>query len=98
VLRSLPWSVETSRRGPPLSLWLCAAPVGLVAEWSLFGWADGRDWVPDLLTGWVLIGCGLVGWSRRPESRTPAPFKPATRRIFPRATKPLAPSIQATCR
>jgi signal transduction histidine kinase len=26
------------------------------------------EWLPDLLTGWCLIGCGLVGWSRRPES------------------------------
>jgi signal transduction histidine kinase len=26
--------------------------------------------VPDLLTGWCLIGCGLAGWMRRPQSRS----------------------------
>jgi signal transduction histidine kinase len=36
----------------------------------LYGWADPRDWAPDLLTGWTMIGCGLAGWSRRPQSRS----------------------------
>jgi signal transduction histidine kinase len=49
-----------------------AAVVGIAAEWRLYGWADPRDWVPDLLTGWSLIACGLVGWSRRPQSRSGA--------------------------
>jgi signal transduction histidine kinase len=44
--------------------------VGIAAEWVLYGWGDPRDWVPDLVTGWSLIGCGLVAWSRRPESRS----------------------------
>ena len=44
--------------------------IGLVAEWRLFGWAAPRSWIPDLLTGWTLLGCGLVAWSRRPESRS----------------------------
>jgi signal transduction histidine kinase len=35
----------------------------------LFGWDDSRHWVPDLVTGWTLIACGLVAWSRRTEER-----------------------------
>jgi signal transduction histidine kinase len=46
--------------------------VGLAAAWRLYGWAMPGSWVPDLLTGWTLIGCGLAGWTRRPESRSGA--------------------------
>ena len=49
-----------------LLLWPAGAAVGIAAEWILFGWADPRHWVPDLVTGWTLIACGLVAWSRRP--------------------------------
>jgi signal transduction histidine kinase len=45
---------------------------GIAAEWVFFGWGDSRHWVPDLVTGWTLIACGLVAWSRRPESRSGA--------------------------
>jgi signal transduction histidine kinase len=51
-----------------LLLWPAAVAVGIAAESSLYGWADWGAWVADLLTGWTLIGCGLVGWSRRPAS------------------------------
>ena len=34
---------------------------------SPFGWSEPGDWLPDLVVGWILIACGLVGWSRRPE-------------------------------
>ena len=27
-------------------------------------------WIPDLVTGWTLIACGLVAWSRRGDSRS----------------------------
>ena len=59
-------------RLPRLQLLLLPAGVaiGLVAEWRLFGWAAPRFWIPDLLTGWTLLGCGFVAWSRRPESRS----------------------------
>jgi hypothetical protein len=30
------------------------------------------DWAPDLLAGWTMIACGLIGWSRRPQSRSGA--------------------------
>jgi signal transduction histidine kinase len=51
-----------------LLLWPAGVVVGVAAEWRLYGWADPGDWVPDLLTGWCLIGCGLAAWSRRPQS------------------------------
>ncbi len=68
MLRSLPWSVESSPRWLRLSLWPAAAVAGITAEANLYGWAEPRDWAPDLLTGWFLIGCGLVAWSQRPAS------------------------------
>ena len=42
--------------------------LGLVAESRLYGWNGSRSWIPDLLAGWTLLACGLVGWSRRPRS------------------------------
>lgn len=55
-----------------LLLWPAGAVLGIAAEWISFGWGDPRHWVPDLVTGWTLIACGLVAWSRRPESRSGA--------------------------
>jgi signal transduction histidine kinase len=55
-----------------LLLWPAGAAFGIAAEWIFFGWGDPREWVPDLVTGWTLIACGLVAWSRRPESRSGA--------------------------
>jgi signal transduction histidine kinase len=55
-----------------LLLWPAGAVFGIAAEWVFFGWGDPRHWVPDLVTGWTLIACGLVAWSRRPESRSGA--------------------------
>jgi signal transduction histidine kinase len=57
--------------------WLAAVAVGLTAEWVGYGWADPRHWIPDLAVGWTFIGCGLVAWARRPESRT-GPLMAAT--------------------
>jgi signal transduction histidine kinase len=59
-------------RAPRLILWPAGAALGIAAEWIYFGWADPRHWVPDLVTGWTLIACGLIGWSRRTDSRTGA--------------------------
>jgi signal transduction histidine kinase len=36
------------------------AALGIVAEHSLYGWGNAGAWVPDLLTGWCLIACGLL--------------------------------------
>jgi signal transduction histidine kinase len=52
-----------------LLLWPAGAALGIAAEWISFGGVAPRHWVPDLVTGWTLIACGLVAWSRRPESR-----------------------------
>ena len=43
-----------------------AVVLGLAAERSLYGFADVRDWLPDVLAGWVLVGCGVavVGTAR----------------------------------
>src|SRR5262245_51299165 len=49
---------------------LAGVAVGLSAEWVGFGWGDPRHWIPDLAVGWTLIGCGLVAWDRRRDSRT----------------------------
>ena len=58
-------------------IWLAGVALGLAAEWVGFGWGDPRRWIPDLAVGWTLIGCGLVAWERRPESRT-GPLMAAT--------------------
>jgi signal transduction histidine kinase len=49
-------------------LWPAGALLGLGAEWVAFGWDDPRHWIPDLVTGWTLIACGLVAWSRRGDT------------------------------
>ena len=59
------WLAEPTGRWVWLLLWPAGAVVGIAAEWRLYGWADPGDWVPDLLTGWTMIACGLAGWSRR---------------------------------
>src|SRR6266540_3968590 len=59
------------------ALWPAGAALGILAEQLYFGWGDARHWVPDLVTGWSLILFGLIGWSRRPESRS-GPLMAAT--------------------
>jgi signal transduction histidine kinase len=54
------------------ALWPTGAALGILAERLYFGWGAARHWIPDLVTGWSLIACGLFGWSRRPESRSGA--------------------------
>ena len=53
-----------------LALWPAGLALGIAAETDAFDWSARRDWIPDLATGWVLIACGLVAWSRRPSSRS----------------------------
>jgi signal transduction histidine kinase len=71
VLRWPRWSAETPGRRAWLLCWPAGVAVGIVAEW-LYGRAVPGGWVADLLTGWSLIGCGLAGWARRPQSRSGA--------------------------
>lgn len=70
--RSLPSLAELFPGRLRLLLWPAAAALGIAAEWALYGWGHARDWAPDLVTGWSLIACGLIAWSRRPESRSGA--------------------------
>ena len=51
--------------------WLTTALLagcGLLTEWLRFGWQRPELWLPDLLTGWCLLGCG-VAVSRGPSRR-----------------------------
>ncbi|HEX6700811.1 MAG TPA: histidine kinase [Gaiellaceae bacterium] len=50
-------------------LLLAGTALGVVGEWALYGWGDPGRWVPDLAAGWSMLGCGLVAWSRWPQSR-----------------------------
>jgi signal transduction histidine kinase len=38
--------------------------MGVAAESNSYGWSDARHWVPDLVTGWTLIACGLIARRR----------------------------------
>jgi signal transduction histidine kinase len=51
------------------ALWPAAVVLGLAVEWASFDDADLALVVADLVVGWLLIGCGLVAWRHRPESR-----------------------------
>jgi signal transduction histidine kinase len=53
-----------------LLLWPAGVALGIAAELHYFGWDKPGDWLPDVAVGWTLIACGLVAWSRRPESRS----------------------------
>lgn len=50
--------------------WVVVALGGVAAEAVGFGLDDPGQWLPDLLTGWVVAGCGLVAWQQRPASLT----------------------------
>jgi signal transduction histidine kinase len=51
-------------RRPRLLFLLAAVVLGLASEAVAYGWDEPHLWVPDLFVGWVLIGSGLVVWSR----------------------------------
>ena len=56
-----------------LARWLLAlgiVPVGLLAEHVGFPVSAVQRAALDLVAGWLLAGCGLVVWARRPDSRT----------------------------
>ncbi len=42
---------------------------GLLAEAASFGFDDPTRWAPDLAVGWMAVGCGVIVWTRRPNSR-----------------------------
>ena len=42
--------------------------LGIAAEWVSYGSGELDTTVGDLAVGWMLLGCGLVGWERRGRS------------------------------
>jgi signal transduction histidine kinase len=48
------------RRAGLAGLALAGAAVGILAEQQGYDWPAIRDWLPDLLAGWALIGLGLA--------------------------------------
>jgi signal transduction histidine kinase len=52
------------------ALWPVLLAAGVAAEAAGFGLDDPGEWIPDLVTGWLVAGCGLVAWERRPRSLT----------------------------
>jgi signal transduction histidine kinase len=57
--------------GPRLraAAWLAGLVVGLGAEWLARSSQSLPEAGADLAVGWTLIACGLLVWSRRPQSR-----------------------------
>jgi signal transduction histidine kinase len=68
VVSSPRWSGDPAGFARNLLLVVGAIVVGLVAESVSVGFNKPRLWVPDLATGWTLVGAGLVAWSRRRDS------------------------------
>jgi signal transduction histidine kinase len=69
--RRLPRSSREALRARARILLLVAgAIVGIAAEWAAYGWNRPGRWLPDLITGWALIACGLAGSAARPGSRS----------------------------
>jgi len=54
-------------RTPASALFAAGIAAGLAAEWA--GGLEGAEAAADFTVGLVLVGCGAVAWSRRPESR-----------------------------
>src|SRR5215469_3650594 len=74
-MRFLRWSgdgVTGFAPGVRVAAWPAGLVVGLAAEWLAGSGQSLAAAVADLAVGWALIGCGLVCWSRRPQSRAGA--------------------------
>jgi signal transduction histidine kinase len=71
-LRSSPDRTANSWARLRVAAWPAALVVGLGAEWLARSGQSLAASVADLVVGWTLIGCGLVCWSRRPQSRVGA--------------------------
>jgi hypothetical protein len=55
--------------GPRPAGWLAVALAGVAVEWIAFGVSDLRAAIPDLLTGWGLLGAGWYATARAPGQR-----------------------------
>lgn len=62
----------SARRGLRWAVWPVGALLGVAVEAVTFGFCDLRDAIPDLLTGWGLLGAGLFAAVRAPSNRTGA--------------------------
>src|SRR5215472_12305181 len=74
-MRFLRWSGDGVTGFAPRvrrAAWPAGLVVGLGAEWLARSGQSLAAAVADLAVGWTLIGCGLVCWSRRPQSRVGA--------------------------
>src|SRR5436309_4764364 len=64
-LRSGSSPVQRLRRSwADAALVALAVGVGLAAEAVSYGWSRPGTWIPDLLTGWALLACGLIARRR----------------------------------
>src|SRR5215471_9206427 len=74
-MRSLRWSPDRTANSwarVRVAAWPAGLVAGLGAEWLAGSGQSLTAAVADLVVGWALIGCGLVCWSRRPQSRVGA--------------------------
>lgn len=53
------------------ALWAFAGLLGLLVDLRAFGWRELRSWTPDVLVGWVFLGCGLRVRTLARDSRMP---------------------------
>src|SRR5215471_7253211 len=70
-MRSARWSRDGMTRWPAwlrTAAWPAGLVLGLGAEWLASPGQGVAAAATDLAVGWTLIGCGLIGWSRRPHS------------------------------
>jgi signal transduction histidine kinase len=53
----------------PVALIPAGLALGVAAEWASYETGELELAIADLVAGWALLGCGLVAWSGRSESR-----------------------------
>jgi signal transduction histidine kinase len=71
-LRAPRWSADRSADPPQVAYTLLGAAgiaLGSGVEWAAHAGQSSVEVAADLVVGWTLLGCGLIAWSRRPQSR-----------------------------
>ena len=72
----------------PVALIPAGLALGVAAEWASYETGELDLAIADLVAGWALLGCGLVAWSARSESRV-GPLMAATGVLLvPREPRP----------
>jgi signal transduction histidine kinase len=56
--------LRSRRSWTELAVVAAAVAVGIAAESNSYAWSDARHWLPDVLTGWTLVACGLIAGRR----------------------------------